>query len=127
MRIEFHKNPKKEITYCLAKADDPVADGINPLIASGLVERGYLSEDEIYRPVLMRSQSKPHGSDTYDSRTGDEIARDKVLVRYYTAVGKANDAYIEALEKELAAIKGRRKFIGQKVANAEERLKRFEE
>ena len=127
MQINYYRDDENATTYAVATAHSFLPGGMEPSVAYGLVQRHYIAPKDVSVPMQMRSKSKPHGSDTYDRASGDAIARDKLLVRYYEKVGASYDAYIAALEKELERARGNKAFAASKVANATERLKKFDD
>ena len=127
MNIKYVFNPDTEATGAVAiKYAGSCAEGIEPMIAAGLVNKGYVKPAELVPIQTIRTWAKPKdGVDTFDENVGKEVARDKLLIAYYNRLAAKHDAYVKALEKELASATRNANYIKKKKKNAEERLKMY--
>lgn len=123
MRIGYNLDADTGTTYAYTTYDDGVGvDGINDFIAFELSERGYLN-DTACRPKHFVAHSRAYGPDQFDEGTGREVARDKLLMKYYQHGADVLDQYIAGLEKELERAKRAKEFAEHKRDNAEDRVK----
>ena len=127
MNIKYIFNPDTEATGAVAiKYDGSCAEGIEPMIATGLANKGYVKSTTLAPIQTIRTWAKPkEGTDTFDANVGKDVARDKLLVAYYDRLSAKHDAYVAALEKELESATRNAAYIKKKKKNAEERLKTY--
>lgn len=105
------------------------ADGVDPFVADYLVSRGLLKKSDVFYTADIangfKSRSRAKGSDEFDKLTGQRVARDKLLVKYYKFQARALDAYKAALEQLLEQVDGEKEFAENKVKNAGKRLENY--
>lgn len=122
MRIGYQLDEDTRTTYAYTTYGEfEDLEGTDFGVAYGLMDRGYLKQSDVCERKFV-SKARNGGSDEFDAETGRQVARDKLLVKYYGYVGDKLDAYIAALEKELARAKGTQEFAKSKVENATRRL-----
>lgn len=122
MRIHYYENENNGTVVAVARAEEEFPMDIEPEIARMLIRKGYIDKAKIAMPRQQKAFAKVHGEDTYNAETGRQIARDKVLVKYYAKLGEVHDAYRAGVIAYLEDLKGMEKFCKEKVANARERL-----
>lgn len=105
------------------------ADGVDPFVADYLISRGLLKKNDVFytHDVANGFKSRSHvkGTDEFDEVTGQRVARDKLLSKYYAFQKNALAAYKKALEKLLDRVDGEKEFAEKKVENASKRLENY--
>lgn len=132
MKIKYSKDEKKGTIFARATPSEKdygygYAEGLDFFIAGSLVERGFVDHKKIDAIPVLVSAAAPHGDDVEGAtdERGREVARDKVLVKYFTRLDGAIDAYLEGLDKERERIEKLKEFVSHRIENAEERLAKY--
>lgn len=100
-------------------------EGIDERIADSLIAKGFLNKSKANPIPVLTACSAPHGTDEPDDEVGREVARDKVLVKYYTKLQCKLGDYADALCREVDRVNALIEFSAERVENAESRLERY--
>lgn len=121
MRINYYINDELELVTAVAVYDEAYPSFIEPVIAEQILALGKLEPRDLEMPTGMKSFAKPHGEDNYDPEVGKEVARDKLLAKYYEKLSVVQANYAAGLADLAAAAEERSQFFATKAQNAEDR------
>ena len=113
MKIKYFVNEEKGTVFC--KMEDCSKDTINILEKDGIYKKD-MSDSFMQNTYTGKAKLSPE--DKWDEETGKRIARNKMLLKYYTKRKKIlNNNYVELLS-QLKKVGERQDYCLDKIAKA---------